>query len=254
MEQAPYRPVRQVGSQKRISDRARQLSESLSCSNPDAVISRLRVGTESSSRDNFLAGQESDRGTRPRIALPGILQSNILSSQERRRLASGVRLEVPQPICPQSEIQDDYSQSSDQRVASRGLGGECRHQRRLLPHPHTQEVPTPTSVCCRNGLRVFQFRALPFGLTSALRVFTKVILPHGHLAHMHAVCLLQYLDDWILRSTDRSLLAQQTNWLLSVIASVGFLTSCEHVCVLLQKGPKNVLAMTWAVQYLSHQA
>ena len=81
------------------------------------------------------------------------LRQEIISLQERRRLASGVRLEVPQPICPQREIQDDYSQSSDQRVASRGLGGECRPQRRLLPHPHTQEVPTPTSVCCRNGRR-----------------------------------------------------------------------------------------------------
>ena len=153
MEQAHYRPVRQVCSQKRISDRARQLSEPLSCSNSDALISRLREGTESSSRDKILAGQESDRGTRPRITLPGILQSNILGSQERRRLAAGVRLEVPQPICPQREIQDDYSQSGDQRVASRGLGGECRPQRRLLPHPHTQEVMTPTSVCCRNGRR-----------------------------------------------------------------------------------------------------
>ena len=72
-----------------------------------------------------------------------------------------------------------------------------------------------------DGLRIFQFRALPFGLTSAPRVFTKVILPLGHLAHMHAVCLLHYLDDWILRSTDRSLLAQQTNWLLSVMRRVG---------------------------------
>ena len=42
MEQAHYRPVRQVCSQKRISDRARQLSEPLSCSNSDALISRLR--------------------------------------------------------------------------------------------------------------------------------------------------------------------------------------------------------------------
>ena len=72
-----------------------------------------------------------------------------------------------------------------------------------------------------DGLRVFQFRALPFGLTSAPRVFTKVKLPLGHLAHMHAVCLLQYLDDWILRSTDRSFLVQQTNWLLSVLRRVG---------------------------------
>ena len=31
---------------------------------------------------------------------------------------------------------------------------------------------------------IFQFRALPFGLTSAPRVFTKVILPVGHSAHI----------------------------------------------------------------------
>ena len=36
-------------------------------------------------------------------------------------------------------------------------------------------------------LRIFQFRALPFGLTSAPRVFTKVILPVGQSAHMRAV-------------------------------------------------------------------
>ena len=73
------------------------------------------------------------------------------------------------------------------------------------------------------GLRVFQFRSLPFGLTSAPRVFTKVILPLGHRAHMHAICLLQYLDDWLLRSPDKSLLARQTSWVLEVIRRAGFL-------------------------------
>ena len=76
-------------------------------------------------------------------------------------------------------------------------------------------------------LRVFEFRALPFGLTSAPRVFTKVILPLGHHAHMHAVGLLQYLDDWLLRSPNRTLLAQQTSWLVDIIRRVGFLLNVE---------------------------
>ena len=59
-------------------------------------------------------------------------------------------------------------------------------------------------------LRIFQFRALPFGLTSAPRVFTKVILPVGHSAHMRAVCLLQYLDDWLLWSAVAQLVECRT--------------------------------------------
>ncbi len=78
------------------------------------------------------------------------------------------------------------------------------------------------AIATNDGLRVFQFRALPFGLTSAPRIFTKVILPLGHHAHLHAVCLLQYLDDWLLRSPNKSLLAQQTSWLLDIIRRVGF--------------------------------
>ena len=74
-----------------------------------------------------------------------------------------------------------------------------------------------------DGLRVFQFRAL----TSAPRVFTKVILPIGHMAPTHAVCLLQYLDDWILRNTDKSLLVQQTSWLLRIMRRVGLVKNVQ---------------------------
>ena len=81
------------------------------------------------------------------------------------------------------------------------------------------------AIATNDGLRVFEFRALPFGLTSAPRVFTKVILPLGHHAHLHAVCLLQYLDDWLLRSPNKSLLARQTSWLLDIIRRVGFVVN-----------------------------
>ena len=72
------------------------------------------------------------------------------------------------------------------------------------------------AIAGNDGLRVFQFRAMPFGLTSVPRVFTKVILPISHLAHT-----LQYLDEWLLRNTDKTLLVQQTSWLLRILRRVG---------------------------------
>ena len=130
---------------------------------------------------NVLARKESDRGTLSHVALPRILQSNRLGSQERRRLATGVRLKVSESLRMQGEIQDDQSPSSDKRITSWGLGRKCQFKRRLLPHPHTLQVQMPAN----DGLRVFQFTALLFGLTSVPRVFMKVILPIGHLAHTH---------------------------------------------------------------------
>ncbi len=44
---------------------------------------------------------------------------------------------------------------------------------------------------------------------------------------MHAVGLLQYLDDWLLRSPNRTLLAQQTSWLVDIIRRVGFILNVE---------------------------
>ena len=49
----------------------------------------------------------------------------------------------------------------------------------------------------------------------------------GILAHTHAICLLQYLDDWILRNTDKSLLVQQTSWLLRIMRRVGLVLNVQ---------------------------
>ena len=76
-------------------------------------------------------------------------------------------------------------------------------------------------------VRVFQFRALPFGLTSAPRVFTRVILPVAKFAHLHGLHLIQYLDDWILKHQDRASLIHEIAWLKAVIYKVGLVVNEE---------------------------
>ena len=90
------------------------------------------------------------------------------------------------------------------------------------------------AIVTNDGLRVFQFRALPFGVTSAPRIFTKVILPLGHHAYLHSVCLLQYLDDWLLRSPKQVAVGSANKLVAGDHSSSGIcakraqITTCAH--------------------------
>ena len=80
---------------------------------------------------------------------PAVLQSELLGGQERRHIQASIRLEVPDRLRSQGEVQNDYSQGSDTRVAQGGFGGRCRFEKRILPCPHTQVVTPTTAICSR---------------------------------------------------------------------------------------------------------
>ena len=71
--------------------------------------------------------------------------------------------------------------------------------------------------------QVFQFRALPFGLATAPRVFTKIMAVVGAHLRLRGSILLQYFDDWLLHQAQRRrlLMDLRTSW--SDILSLGLL-------------------------------
>lgn len=64
------------------------------------------------------------------------------------------------------------------------------------------------------GNQVFQFRVLPFGLSTAPRVFTKLMSVVGSHLRILGVSILQYFDDWLLHQGNRLSLNQSllTSW------------------------------------------
>ena len=208
----------------RISSGANKRSTPIPRPHSHEIVSRHRTVKRSASGNIVLAGQGSDRGIRSKIALPRILQSAVLGSQDRRIIQSGIRLKILEPVYPQGKVQDDHSQNSDKCDAQGGLGSQYRSERRILSRPYSRPVQTSATIRHSNERRAPCFRIQSSTVRSDLcpRVFTNIILPLGHHAHLHAVCLLQYLDDWLLRSPNKSLLAQQTSWLLDIIRRVGF--------------------------------
>lgn len=73
--------------------------------------------------------------------------------------------------------------------------------------------------------RVYQFRALCFGLATAPRVFTRVVSEVAAHCHQRGMFLHTYLDDWLLRSRNLDLLCQQRDYLLRLVKSLGFLVN-----------------------------
>jgi hypothetical protein len=73
------------------------------------------------------------------------------------------------------------------------------------------------------GKRVYEFTALPFGLSPAPYVFLRVMSTISRAAHKRLLHLCLYLDDSLLKNAMRERLCQQIPVLLGLFDSLGFL-------------------------------
>ena len=74
---------------------------------------------------------------------------------------------------------------------------------------------------------VWQFKALPFGLNTAPRVFTKVTAPIAAYAHLHGISMHLYLDDWLINPESKEDSVRHTSWLLQLCARLGWVVNLD---------------------------
>ncbi|KAK7105998.1 hypothetical protein V1264_017305 [Littorina saxatilis] len=72
------------------------------------------------------------------------------------------------------------------------------------------------------GNRIFQFRALPFGLSLAPWIFTMVVRQFCALIRGQGIRLRTYLDDWLIQNQAQSLCLSHTQIVLREAAELGF--------------------------------
>ena len=72
---------------------------------------------------------------------------------------------------------------------------------------------------------VFQFRALPFGLSLSPWVFTKVVREVCALAHKEGIRLRAYLDDWAIQAQSQETAILHTQAVLRHAETLGFLVN-----------------------------
>jgi ribonuclease HI len=78
----------------------------------------------------------------------------------------------------------------------------------------------------RNG-RVFQFRALPFGLCTAPLIFTKIVSEVIKMVQRQNMEMLAFLDDWLHQVTTFWMGAQQAVYMKNLCKNLGWIVNLE---------------------------
>ena len=68
----------------------------------------------------------------------------------------------------------------------------------------------------------YQFKALPFGLCSAPRIFTKLMKPIAAFLRRKSIQVIIYLDDFLLLAATKEEAVKNTHLLITLLQSLGF--------------------------------
>ena len=88
--------------------------------------------------------------------------------------------------------------------------------------------------------KVYQFKALCFGLSTALQVFTRVMAPVSAILHSMGIRMRRYLDDWLVQSSSRESLLRDLQTVLHLCHEFGIVVNPQ----------KSNLIPSQVVQYL----
>ena len=77
--------------------------------------------------------------------------------------------------------------------------------------------------------KVFQFTSLPFGLATALQVFTMIVKEVKLMALSRGLRIHQYLDDWLIRSQSQEEAQVNTQAVVDLTQSLGWIINQEKI-------------------------
>lgn len=94
----------------------------------------------------------------------------------------------------------------------------------------------------------FQFKALPFGLSTAPRVFTKLLVNPVSYLRLRGIHVHPYLDDLLIRSPSRLQAQQNTSLVIQCLSDHGFLVIKEKSHLIPSQRIKHlgVILDTWS--------
>ena len=165
-------------------------------------------------------GQQGGLRTNP-TAISRLLQQPLLGAKKSGGLRPVINLKPLKLFLKKEKFKMETTRSirkalsTGNWVTSIDLKDEYFH---VPVHPNFRKY-------LRVGGKVSQFRALPFGLSPALREFCRVTGVLGTLFPKLTIYLHLYLDDWLLRATPRAICLAYTQIALEKAQNLGFLVN-----------------------------
>ena len=154
-----------------------------------------------------------------------VLQSPVSSPPASPKVEANNRLKQAQHFSTHRKVQNGNSRVHQDLPDSRGMGIIVRPIRRLPSHPHPPKPKEIPKVLPQS--RVFQFTSLPFGLATVPQVFTMIVKEVKLMALSRGLRLHQYLDDWLIRSQSQEEAQVNTQAVVDLTQSLGWIINQE---------------------------
>ena len=135
---------------------------------------------------------------------PGFYSTLFIIPKKGGGTPSHFEFAPSQSVCGLSQVQNGDKSNYLTRSKTGGLVSFAGSEGRLLPCSDTSFTPALSSIRLRR--KVYQFKVLPFGLSSAPRVFTKMLAPIVTLIHLRGIRFHPYLDDCLLIASNPKVL------------------------------------------------
>ena len=130
------------------------------------------------------------------------------------------RLKQAQHFSTCRKVQNGNSRVHQDFPGSRGVGIVDRPVRRIPSHPHPSKLKEIPKVLLQGpGVPVH----LPFGLATAPQVFTMIVKEVKLMALSRGLRIHQYLDDWLIRSQSQEESKVDTQAVVDVTQSLGWI-------------------------------
>ena len=156
--------------------------------------------------------------------LTRFLQPAISSSKTRQQVETDLRSKQPESFPQDRKIQDGDT-GNHRNISPKGrMGNLHRLQRRF--HIPIQERSRKYLRFYIQG-QTYQFKALPFGLSTAPMEFTIIAKEVKLIAIHKGIRIHQYLDDWLVRATSHQACLQHTQVLVKMCQRLGWLVNVE---------------------------
>ena len=169
------------------------------------------------------AGEQKCSRTGSKPKLPRVLQPAIFGTQTQHPVETGPGPEHLEHLSKHRVVQNGDPRDNKNLSTIRGVGHIHRHQGCILPYTNLQS---------RKYMRFhiqgqsYQFKSLPFGLSTAPMEFTVVAKEVKLMASQRGIRIHQYLDNWLVRATSHQTCLQHTQTLVAL---------CRELCWLVNK-------------------
>ena len=169
--------------------------------------------------------EKSNRRSNKYASKERLLQSHFSSPEEDRRMATSDRPVSSESVCSLSSFQNGDIEFNQVSTSERRFGNESGSPRCIFSYRHSPSITSLSSFVFEG--KVYQFRALAFGLNVSPYVFTQMLKTVLRHVRRLGIRVHAYLDDWLQPSVSETLSWLHSRGLLKIILDLGFIPNWE---------------------------